>query len=333
MIISKSPFRIAFAGGGTDIDEFSNLEGGEVINATINLGCYTFIESSSEIKFKSQDLNISEKYNLPEQKLKLHSATYKKMMNLYNNGAEEKLSVTTYSEVPPGSGVGASSSMVVSMVSCIAKYLDVELDSHKIAEIAYEIERIDCGLSGGKQDQYSASFGGFNNIKFYKDGKVSVEELKIDDKDLIELQSNIILFYTGQSRASEKIIDTQKKSIVTKKEITLESLLSIKELVLPMRKALEKLDIKEINNIFNQSWKHKKLTSSLITNDEINSLIEKLLDIGVESAKISGAGGGGFMVILVKPSKRKEVTDYLRNKEGVVYNINFVKEGAYSWEI
>ena len=199
MIISKSPFRIAFAGGGTDIDEFSNLEGGEVINATINLGCYTFIESSSEIKFKSQDLNISEKYNLPEQKLKLHSATYKKMMNLYNNGAEEKLSVTTYSEVPPGSGVGASSSMVVSMVSCIAKYLDVELDSHKIAEIAYEIERIDCGLSGGKQDQYSASFGGFNNIKFYKDGKVSVEELKIDDKDA-EIWVSIIFRY-GKSLA------------------------------------------------------------------------------------------------------------------------------------
>tara|TARA_B100000214_G_C23905788_1_gene598791 strand:- start:92 stop:1093 length:1002 start_codon:yes stop_codon:yes gene_type:complete len=333
MIITKSPFRIAFAGGGTDIKQFSDIHGGEVINATINLGCYTFINDNSEIIFNSQDLGISEKFQKNEKILKLHHATYLKMMKRFNNDDLEKISLTTYSEVPPGSGVGASSSMVVSMVCCLAKYLGKDLNPYEIAELAYEIERVDCNLSGGKQDQYSASFGGFNHIEFQKNNNVSVTPIKIEERNLINLQSNILIFYTGQSRSSEEIIDKQKESIISKKDSALESLLSIKKLVKPMKKALISCDLDQINKIFNESWRHKKLTSDLISNNNINSLIEGLLSEGAKSAKISGAGGGGFMVIITEPQNRQRINSFLSKKVGMVYNINFTDKGAYSWQI
>lgn len=332
MILTKSPYRIAFAGGGTDIPEYSNVHEGEVINATIDLGCFCFIEISNQVKFSSIDLGIDESMETENPKLSLHRATYEKMMSLFNDGKKINLNLTTYSEVPAGSGVGASSSMVVSMVHCISKFLNVFLTSHEVAEIAFEIERIDCGLSGGKQDQYSAAFGGFNHIFFKKNNQVNVSPMQLSESDILKLESSMILYYTGKSRYSDKIINAQKKSLKRNNKNTIEALHSIKSLVKEMKYALNSCNLEQINSVFLRSWESKKKTSELISSDQLNQLIDKILLCGANSVKISGAGGGGFMVIMHDPFYRKKICDFLGTQEGQVFKLKFAKNGVISWK-
>jgi D-glycero-alpha-D-manno-heptose-7-phosphate kinase len=340
-IRSKAPLRLGIAGGGTDVSPYSDEFGGCVLNATINMYAYAFIDdsvSTNEVIFEAKDLGISETLSLDETietngRLLLHRAVYKRVMEQYNNGVYIPLKLTTQSDAPPGSGLGSSSTMVVAMLEGFRQLLSLPLGEYDIAHLAFEIERQDCNLSGGKQDQYAATFGGFNFIEFYENDRVIVNPLRMRRFIVNELESSLILFFTGTSRDSAKIIDDQIKSISDDDGQKLNAMHAVKESSYKIKELLFKADIEGMAEEFTTAWNAKKSTSSSITNELINNIESDILQAGALSMKVSGAGGGGFIMIIVEPEKRLDVLASLEKYEGRAHKFQFTDEGAYSWTI
>ncbi|EGR1424104.1 dehydrogenase [Vibrio vulnificus] len=338
---SKAPLRLGIAGGGTDVSPYSDIHGGNVLNATINMYAYTFIEESNEGNntiFEAKDLEIIDKCNLNESiyiegNLKLHRAVYKRVMEEFNDGIYIPLRVVTQSDAPPGSGLGSSSTMVVSMLEGYKELLALPLGEYDIAKLAYEIERHDCNLSGGKQDQYAATFGGFNFMEFYENDRVIVNPLRMRKHIVSELESSLILFYSGASRESAKIIDDQIKSISEDSGRRLEAMHKVKKSAFNIKELLLKGNVDGVAQEFRSAWESKKATSNSISNALINDIEMSVLSAGAKSLKVSGAGGGGFMMIFVEPENKLNVIRALDCFEGRVHKFQFVTEGAYSWKI
>jgi D-glycero-alpha-D-manno-heptose-7-phosphate kinase len=240
----------------------------------------------------------------------------------------------TYCDSPPGSGLGSSSTLVVSIIKAYVELLSIPFGDYDIAKLAYEIERKDLGMKGGKQDQYAATFGGVNFMEFYKDDKTVINPLKVRRWILSELEQSLVLFYTGVSRDSGSIIEEQSKNISNKSEKTIESMLAIKQEAFEMKEALLKGDIKAIANSMRRGWEAKKSSAKNISNSNIDRIYNMVMEAGAMAGKISGAGGGGFIMFLVPPSKRMEILRLLeREKEGRTMPCHFVDEGTQSWRI
>lgn len=340
-IRSKAPLRLGIAGGGTDVSPYSDEYGGCVLNATINMYAYAFIDDDLDqdvVVFEAKDLGVTETVNLSkgdwdECSLILHRAVYLRVMNDYNNGECIPLRITTFSDAPPGSGLGSSSTMVVAMLEGLRQLLSLPLGEYDLAHLAFEIERVDCVLAGGKQDQYAATFGGFNFIEFYKGERVIVNPLRIRNYIINELESSLILFFTGASRDSDQIIKDQIRSIGSDDVSRLEAMHRVKESTFRIKELLFKADIRGMSDEFFSAWEAKKATSSSITNQKIDEIESAIFKAGASSMKVSGAGGGGFMMIFVEPEKRVDVVSELEKYDGEVHKFQFVNEGVYSWSI
>lgn len=338
---SKAPLRLGIAGGGTDVSPYSDQFGGSVLNATINMYAYTFIDDDTapgKVIFEAKDLGITEVIDLNRcielvGELRLHRAVYKRVMEQFNGGVYLPLKVTTQSDAPPGSGLGSSSTMVVSMLEGYRQLLSLPLGEYDIAHLAFEIERKDCLLTGGKQDQYAATFGGFNFMEFYNNDRVIVNPLRIRRYIINELESSLVLFFTGASRDSAKIIDDQIKSIKEDSGSRLQAMHEVKQSAFKIKELLFKGNIKGVAQEFHHAWISKKATSSSISNEFINCIERAILDAGALSMKVSGAGGGGFMMIFVEPEKKLDVVNALERFNGRVHTFQFTSEGAYSWTI
>ena len=340
IIRSKSPLRLGIAGGGTDVSPYSDTFGGFVLNATIDLYAYCTIEETSSgfIEFSAVDLNKVEKHlSIPklnlDGNLDLHKGVYNSIVNKFNNNSPLSFKLTTYSDAPPGSGLGSSSSMVVAILKAFVEWLSLPLGEYDIAHLAYEIERIDIGLSGGKQDQYAAAFGGFNYMEFYKNDKVIVNPLRIKNWIKDELEASMILYYTGASRSSATIINQQKKNTTNGNKKTIEALHSLKNDAVMMKEAVLKGDINRFSEILGQSWIDKKKIASKISNPMIDNIFNIALKNGVKSGKVSGAGGGGFIVFVVDPIKKLNVINSLKQLNGEVVNFHFTEGGCHGWKI
>lgn len=340
-IRSRAPLRLGIAGGGTDVSPYSDKFGGCVLNATINMYAYAFIDdavSSNEVIFEAKDLGLEERLTLDKPitldgKLLLHRAVYKRVMEQFNNGKYIPLKVTTQSDAPPGSGLGSSSTMVVAMLEGFRQLLSLPLGEYDLAHLAYEIEREDCKLSGGKQDQYAATFGGFNFIEFYENDRVIVNPLRMRKFIVSELEASLILFFTGTSRDSAKIIEDQKNAIKKNNSTNLDAMHRVKESSYKIKELLFKADISGVAKEFKLAWESKKATSNSITNSLINDIEIDVLNAGAMSMKVSGAGGGGFVMILVEPEKKIDVLSVLGKYNGRAHKFQFTDEGAYSWTI
>ncbi|PML44542.1 dehydrogenase [Vibrio lentus] len=339
---SKAPLRLGIAGGGTDVSPYSDTFGGCVLNATINMYAYSYIDDEIEgnkVYFEAVDLGVSEEIDLGqsefglEGKLKLHRAVYLRVMNDYFGGELKPLRIITHSDAPAGSGLGSSSTVVVSMLQGLTHLYSLPLGEYDLAQLAFSIERVDCSLSGGKQDQYAATFGGFNFMEFYANNHVVVNPLRIRRYIVNELESSLILYFTGTSRDSAKIIDDQIKSLEEDKDSKLEAMHSVKQSAYRIKEHLLKSDIDAMAADFLEAWESKKKTSSSITNPMIQEIENEIFNIGAKSMKVSGAGGGGFMMIFVQPEKKNIVERKLEQFGGQVYKFQFVEEGAYSWTI
>lgn len=339
---SKAPLRLGIAGGGTDVSPYSDTFGGCVLNATINMYAYSYIDdeiAGNKVYFEAVDLGVSEEIGLSqgefglEGKLKLHRAVYLRIMNDYFDGELKPLRIITHSDAPAGSGLGSSSTVVVSMLQGLARLYSLPLGEYDLAQLAFNIERVDCSLSGGKQDQYAATFGGFNFMEFYANNHVVVNPLRIRRYIMNELESSLILYFTGTSRDSAKIIDDQIKSLEEDKYSKLEAMHSVKQSAYRIKEHLLKSDIDAMADDFLEAWESKKKTSSSITNPMIQEIENEIFNIGAKSMKVSGAGGGGFMMIFVQPEKKYIVEQKLEQFGGQVYKFQFVEEGAYSWTI
>jgi len=342
LIRSRAPLRLGLAGGGTDIESFYSINGGCVLNATIDMYACCTIKPKDDNKIKIVANDIEETFETkitdyiePTGNLKLHKAIYNKIVKKFNNGKPlNSFKMTTYCDSPPGSGLGSSSTLVVSIIKAYVEWLSIPYGDYDIANLAYEIERNDLKMKGGKQDQYAATFGGFNFMEFYKDDKTIINPLRVKKWIISELEQSLILFYTGVSRDSSKIIEEQNKNVESKSTKTLEMMLKIKEEAFDMKEALLKGDIKSIAESMQRGWSAKKASASLISNQNIDRIYDKVIDAGAMAGKISGAGGGGFLMFLVPPSKRIKILRLLeQEKEGRTMPCHFTDNGTTSWRI
>lgn len=338
---SRSPLRLGLAGGGTDVSPYSEKFGGCVLNVTIDMYAYCtiiFRPKGNKIRLIAKDLQEEHVYDLCEQlplgdKLDLHAGVYNRIVKDYNKGKPMSLDIITYSDAPPGSGLGSSSTMVVAILGAFQQLLNLPLGEYDLAKLAYDIERRDLALSGGKQDQYAATFGGFNFMEFYDDDKVIVNPLRIREKITNELESYLMLYYTGISRSSAKIIDDQVKTTTSTDTKPLEAMHVVKQMSYEIKEQLLRSDIAGMAATFKKAWNAKKSTSASITNEFIDEIERLSQAAGAISMKVSGAGGGGFVMMFVEPTKRIDVINALKDCDGEFYRFGFTNQGTQTWTI
>ncbi|HDL85006.1 MAG TPA: dehydrogenase [Candidatus Acetothermia bacterium] len=337
---SKAPLRIGLAGGGTDVSPFSDLYGGYVLNATIDMYAYCTLErrNDNRILFHAMDLDHRfEASATPSiaiaRDLPLHKAVYNRIVRDFTDGQPLPLTVTTYSDAPPGSGLGSSSTMVVAMVVAYRELLNLPLGEYDVAHLAYEIERIDAELSGGKQDQYAATFGGFNFMEFYAGDRVIVNPLRIKSEIANELEMRMILYYTGQSRESANIIKEQTRRATGRKLSSINAMNEVKQSAIKMKEHLLKGNFDSFALELGRAWQSKKQMASSITNDRINAIYEAAIASGATSGKISGAGGGGFMMFCTEPTAKLNVVKALAPFGGQTVRFHFTASSAQAWRI
>ena len=336
---SKAPLRLGLGGGGTDVAPYSDLFGGAILNATINMYAYATIipRNDGKIILHSWDKNERYEFDSIEElpingELDLLRGIYNRVVKDY---AKKPLSfeLSTRVDAPPGSGLGTSSTLVVAILGAFAEWLKIPLGEYDMARLAYEIERVDLNMAGGKQDQYAATFGGVNYMEFEKDDKVIVNPLRVRPDYLNELAFNLVLYYTETSRLSSKIIEQQSKNVNEKNEKSIEAMHKLKEQAKRMKETLLQGNIDEIGKILDFGWQHKKQMAAGITNPLIDNIYSAAIEAGASGGKISGAGGGGFMIFYCPNNKRDEVIKSLKKFGGDAKRYEFVNVGLSTWSL
>jgi D-glycero-alpha-D-manno-heptose-7-phosphate kinase len=337
---SKAPLRLGLAGGGTDVSPYSDIYSGAVLNATIDQYAYCTIEETNNdtITLIASDIDLKKRYssslNLPlDGHLDLHKGVYNRIVQNYGITKPLSFKITTYCDAPPGSGLGSSSTMVVAILKAFTEWLNLPLGDYDMAYLAYQIERVDLGLRGGKQDQYAATFGGFNFIEFYKDDRVIVNPLRIKRWVIDELEVSMVLYYTGESRSSDKIIKEQQKNTREGKKLPTEATHRIKKNSYIMKDFLLKGDIIQFAKALGTEWENKKKMASSITNGKIEKIYDTAMKSGAYGGKVSGAGGGGFMIFTINPTKRINLINALNQFNGRVLGFHFSDHGCQGWKI
>ena len=337
-IRARVPLRLGLAGGGTDLSPYCDRHGGAVLNTTIDRYAYAFIEPSDDghVHFAAPDLELAESFALrqetlfPAASLPLHAGVLRGLARRFD-APVEPWRVTSFVDAPPGSGLGSSSALVVALVEAVATAMALPLGPYDVAQLAYEIERVDLGLAGGKQDQYAAAFGGINFIEFLAGDRVIVNPLRVPAPTLNELQTSLVICFTGVSRRSETIIVEQQRHLVELSSEAVESMHQLKEDALAMKDALLRADIPRMAAILNRSWIAKKRTARGISTDGIDRLYAASMANGALGGKVSGAGGGGFMMFIVPPARRVAVIRALKAEGADASGVDLVREGAEVW--
>ncbi|MEP7110015.1 MAG: dehydrogenase [Ferruginibacter sp.] len=336
---SKAPLRIGFAGGGTDVSPYSDKFGGAILNATISLSAKASLELINENKiiFHALDRGEIVEFDLARElpvngELDLLKGAYNYMAKHYIT-EPRGFRLSTYVDAPAGSGLGSSSTLMVAILGTFVEWLSLPLGAYDIAHIAYEIERTHLKMAGGKQDQYAATFGGFNYMEFYADDKVIVNPLRIHKPYVYELENNLLLYYTSKSRVSSTIIEEQQKNVTNKNEKSLEAMHVIKEQAREMKEALLKGNINRIGEILDEGFRYKKEMAKGISNPMIDEIYETAKRAGAVGGKILGAGGGGFMLFYCPDISKYKVMHALEPYEGQFNAFRFVEDGLFTWFI
>lgn len=339
IIRSKTPLRLSFSGGGTDIATYASEFGGLVLNATIDMYAYCTLEDRIDTKvgFFSLDYNqnkiFSSRTEMSEsQEFLLQIGIYQYVIDHFCNGVCIPINIYTYSDAPAGSGLGSSSTMVVGILKAFVEYLNLPLGNYDIAKMAYKIEREVLNLAGGKQDQYAATFGGFNYIDFKMNGEVIVNPLRIKNWIKNELESSIVIFNTGILRESAKVIEEQSYNIQHESN-SIEAMHQLKNDTILSKEALLLGEIKEFAKILGKSWETKKRVAKSITNSHIDQIYEQAISAGAYGGKVSGAGGGGFMMFISNPTQVPQVMKALSLFEGEIIRPHFTEKGMSSWKL
>ena len=343
-VFAKAPLRMALGGGGTDLEPYWKKYGGVVLNGTIDQYAYCKIEPyeccrrETHWVFKSVDLGLDEKrdfyssdfmnYAYSDGPLKLLINTYQYLTHKLER---DPVKITTYVEAPPGSGLGSSSALVVALVAAICEYYGLPVGEYDVAEDAIEIERKICDLPGGKQDQFAAAFGGFNYIECLKDGRTVVNPLRLNYKTQNMMELNTVLYYVGKPRKDARVIENTAKNLVDNEKV-IEATHKIKKACIEYKNALLTGDFEKISALMNTYWKMKLETNENVSSPELIDTYNYALNNGATAAKISGAGGGGHMVLFTEFEKRHELITALKEREqGRVVPFKFVKHGVDVW--
>jgi len=336
---SKAPLRIGLAGGGTDVSPYSDLYGGAILNATLSLFANATIELLDEKKIileaidRDENLVFDWARELPVNgELDLLKGVYNRVQKDYGIG-EKGFRLSTFVDAPAGSGLGTSSTLVVAILGAFTELLRLPLGEYDMAHYAYEIERKDLNLAGGRQDQYAATFGGGNFMEFYGEDKVIVNPLRVKQQHLFELENNLLLYYTSTSRESAEIIKKQSRNVTDKQESSIEAMHQLKQQAQMMKEALLKGKLNEIGEILDFGFRQKRKMAEGISNPLMEEIYETARKAGATGGKISGAGGGGFMIFYCPVNTKYSVIKSLAPFGGKHSDYRFVEHGLQTWTI
>jgi D-glycero-alpha-D-manno-heptose-7-phosphate kinase len=335
LIRAKAPLRISFAGGGTDVPPFPEREGGLVLNATINRYAYGTLRGRDDgaITIHSYDYGSSVELAPNETpvfdgRLDLAKAAILRLIEDSGGGFDLLL----HSNAPPGSGLGASSAMMVALVGVLAEFRSLPATDYELAELAHSIERVELGIKGGRQDQYAATFGGFNFIELYGD-HVVVNPLRIPPDIVLELEHNLLLCYTGTTRQSDHIIEDQMARYTSGNADATSGLLAQKHLALDMKNALLQRRLDEFAELLHEAWEAKKRMSERIATRRIEELYDAACGAGAIGGKVTGAGGGGYLLLYCRGDRKHDVAARMRELGATVDEFAFESAGLRTWRV
>ncbi|MGB8646070.1 MAG: GHMP kinase [Anaerolineae bacterium] len=334
LIRSKAPLRLSFAGGGTDVPPYPQEHGGVVLSATINKYAFGTLALSSEDAFTVESLDYdtvakyhSERDLVFDGKLDLVKAVIRRLLK---DQQHRGLKLFLHSDAPPGSGLGSSSTLVVTLIGLFKHWLGLSITNYEIANLAYEIERNDLGIKGGMQDQYAATFGGFNLIEFLN-STVVVNPLRIDPNIINELEYNLLLCYTGQTRVSANILDRQIQAYVAKQANVMRALDQLKAITIEMKNYLLQGRLNDFGALLHDEWQNKKQLDNAITNPHIEELYETARRTGALGGKIAGAGAGGYLLFYCQFNCKHRIAARLEELGGQVVEFGFEPRGLQTW--
>lgn len=339
LIRSRAPLRLGLAGGGTDVSPYSDLYGGAILNAAINLYAYTTIipRDTGTITLRALDrkeeVSLDAVESLPVNgQLDLVKGVYNRIVRDY---IHQPLSfdLSTFIDAPPGSGLGSSSTLVIAVLGAFVEWLKLPLGEYDIARLAYEIERMDLQFAGGKQDQYAATFGGINFMEFFAEDKVVVNPLRIKREYLNEIEHNLLLFYTNTSRISSKIIEVQASNVEKSEKKPIEAMHKLKQQAVMMKEAILRGELEKIGRVLDFGWQNKREMAEGISNPRIEEIYQEALHHRATGGKISGAGGGGFMMLYCPGDSKYQVMEALGKYDGYFQKYQFSKSGLTTWVI
>jgi D-glycero-alpha-D-manno-heptose-7-phosphate kinase len=339
MFRSKAPLRIGLAGGGTDVSPYADMYGGAVLNATISLYAHASILPTTDGKITIEAVDRGETQvsdmaaALPlDGQLDLAKGAYNHIVKKYGP-VPSGFRLTTSVDAPAGSGLGTSSTLMVAIVGVFAEWLQLPLGEYDIAHMAYVIEREELAMAGGKQDQYSATFGGVNFMEFYADNRVIVNPLPVKKKVLAEMSNNLVLYFTSTSRLSSTIIEAQTQNVHNKNEQSIEAMHQLKKQAEMMKEALLLGKVDDVGPILDFGFRFKKQMAKDISNDRLDSIYNRALQHGATGGKITGAGGGGFMMFYCPGNTRYAVTEALKQFGGELSRYHITEQGLFTWSI
>ena len=339
IIRSKAPLRLGLAGGGTDVSPYSDQFGGAILNATVDLYAYASLEPLNNGKIEFCIDGTDQCFTTDSNKSLEIQEGYELFIGVYNRVIKEfnleplSFRLTSYIETPQGSGLGTSSTIVVSLLGAFVEWLNLPLGKYDIAHLAYEIERVDLKMAGGKQDQYAATFGGINFLEFSANDKVIVNPLNLKSKIVNELELNLLLYFTATQRLSAKIITDQVKNVEQKNESAINAMHKLKEQAHQMKENLLRGDLNKIGEILQFGWENKKRMADSISNSLIDDIYENAIQAGATGGKISGAGGGGFMFFFCPGVTKVKVAKSLDKFGGKVQPFKLTQHGLTTWTI
>ena len=317
MIITKTPFRISFAGGGSDLADFYEQYGGCVLSTSINRYCYIsihpyFNERYTMLKYSENELVES----LSEIKHRIFNC-------VLNEANLHGVEITSTADIPGGTGLGSSSTFTVGLLNTVNCYRGKYMSKSALAEKACEVEIQKLGSPIGKQDQYAAAFGGLNFIQFHKDGTTSVAPIVMQPETYRKLQKNLVMFYTGDVRSANSILAEQKKNMSSEEKAkNLQQMCGLAE---DMKQALEHDDLSSFGDLLNEGWKLKRTLASGISNPVIDEADETAMSNGALGGKLLGAGGGGFLLFYCEPEKQEQLRVALKMRP---FPFKFEKDGT-----
>lgn len=332
LIRSKAPLRISFAGGGTDVPPYCDEQGGAVLNSTIDRFAYCTISprKDNEITIRSLDYGVVEQWTANGDMF-VYDGNLDLIKAVLNHFEVDRgFDMFLHCDAPPGSGLGSSSTVIVSIIGAMVEWLNEPMSPYDIANLAYVLERKELGLAGGKQDQYASVFGGFNFMEFRASNTI-VTPLRIKSDILNELHYQLLLGNTGKTRDSSNIIQSQTRGYLQGDEQVLEALERTKQLAREMKDALLRGEIRHLGELLNESWESKKKFTSKISNERIDQIYEAALTNGAVGGKISGAGGGGFMFFICEYDRKHRVANELVKLGVDITTYNFDKYGLQTW--
>lgn len=319
MLIVRSPVRISFAGGGTDLPAYYERFGGAVVSTTINKYFYTILgkRTDGRVQVISSDLRVFETWRDIAAMDIRGSGIEIPLAILKDLGCDLSLDLFLASEIPPGTGLGSSASVCVNILKTLTTYLNRPLSKYALAERAFHIARNVLGRHVGRQDEFAAAFGGLNFITFAPDGHTEVEPVNLEPEVMRELQSSLMLFFTGSAHHSWTILQEQERSTRSQSGPAVEALHEVRAFADRVLAVLKAGNLDQFAALLDESWQTKKRISAQISNPRIDHLYDLARSKGALGGKITGAGGGGFLLLYCPQHRQEAVREALKG-EGIV---------------